>query len=351
MAVLSSSLDLNEVQTRFYEHLSRPLGADHAALCVSKPGRAQDYDWMVAQIPQAFFAHYSELAGEDFVLRSVVRHRNMVLRDSEMVSRTELKRSPLYAHCRNLGMPMEYVMAVLLDQGLDWHGGLTLYRDSQRHPFTDDERIFLQRLTPMLASTLRNCRLLGKVAQSGQLLEALCRQNDFELVVLNPPSTEVMRTSRATELLERWFLRLECSHSGLPIALLGQLGQLVATGGPVVFGQDTLVREKGTRRLVTTFVPLPPQDGKQLWALVLQESSIIPEKWRKQLTEREVEAVEAVMQGWDNQTISSELQCALDTVKVHLRHSYSKLGVGSRAKLISAASELNGEIHRLGVGG
>jgi hypothetical protein len=87
METLTSSLDLNEVLSRSYKVLSRMLVADYAAFCVSKPGRPTEYDWAVAKMPEAFFASYHELAGEDFVRLAVVKSPNKVLRDSEMLSR------------------------------------------------------------------------------------------------------------------------------------------------------------------------------------------------------------------------------------------------------------------------
>lgn len=340
-AVLSSSLNLQEVLGAFYEGLSRQvLMADHAALCVSKPNRALGYDWVVAQMPETFFARYAEMASEDFVLRSVVRQRNTVLRDSEMLSRTDLKKSTLYELCKRFGVRLECVMAVLLDVGLNWHGGLTLYRDSEKQPFTAEERILLQRLTPALASTMRNCRLLGKVPGRGPLLEMLFHQKSFELVVLSPPVAEVMRTPRATKLLEQWFHPLECEGTGLPIELLARLAELHASGGVVAFGQDSLVRERGGRSLVMTLVPLPPQDGRRLWAWMFQEVSIVPEIWRELLTPQQVKVVEGVLQGWENQSIADELHCTVDTVKTHMKAIFEKLGVGSRAKLICVAWEL-----------
>jgi DNA-binding CsgD family transcriptional regulator len=337
-SVLSSSLNLQEVLGAFYEGLSRQvLRADHAALCVSQPGSAPGYEWVVAQMPETFFARYSEMASEDFVLHSVAKHRNTVLRDSDMLSRTELKKSALYAQCKKLGVRLECVMAVLLDVGLNWHGGLTLYRDSEKQPFTAEDRIFLHCLTPALASTMRNCRLLGKVAGHGPLLEELFHQKDFEVVVLSSPTVEVMRTPRATKLLAQWFHPLECDHAGLPVELLARLVPLNASGGVVAFGQDSLVRERGGRSLVMMLVPLPLQDGRQVWAWIFQEDSIVPEKWRKRLTRQEVKVTEGVLQGWDNQTIAHELRCSVDTVKTHLKHIYAKLGIEGRSKLISSS--------------
>jgi DNA-binding CsgD family transcriptional regulator len=340
MGALSSSLSLTATLRNAYEVLSRLLAADYAAICVSKPGQPAEYDWAVARMPPEFFARYREIAHEDFVRRAVVARPNQVLRDSEMVSREQLRRSALYEYCRELKMPLEYVMAVMLDMGLDWHGGFTLYREASQQPFTDSERAFLQRLTPVLASTVRNCRLLGEVAERGQLLDALFHHQGVESLVLAPPATEVMRTEHATELLRRWFTSAECGRHGLPAVLVERLARLASGRGLAVPGQDTWERQWPDRSLRVTFVQLPEQQGRRLWALLLKEvlhTVPVPEQWRAKLTAREAQVVECVLQGWDNQLCAQHLGCTVYTLRTHLKRTYSKLGIGSRAKLIASA--------------
>lgn len=342
MEALSSSLNLHEVLTRSYDILSRLLVADYAAICVSKPGHPSDYDWVVTKMPPQFFAHYPELAHEDFVRRAVIQRPNTVLRDSEMVSREELERSPFYTLCRELRMPLEHVMAVLLDVGYDWHGGFMLYRE-RRRPFSTQQRHFLQQLTGTLASTVRNCRQLGMAQERGQLLEALFHHEVLDSIVLVPPETELYRTPRVTELVHRWFSPIECGRHGLPTPWLERLAQLAPGEEPARFGQDIWERVVENRCLRVTFVRLPRQGGRQPWALLLEEvlPVSIPSQWKEKLTQRERQVVELILQGVDNQTIANELHCALDTVKTHLKKIYLKLAVPSRAKLLSAASELN----------
>jgi DNA-binding CsgD family transcriptional regulator len=341
MEALTSSLELPSVLSRVYSVLEQLLPADYAALCISKPGRPTDYDWMVAQMPPAFFARYHEIAAEDFVRGAVVRQPNTVLRDSEMVPRPVLERSLFYQRCRELGMPLEHVMAVLLDVGLDWHAGFMLYRD-RPHPFSERERALLQRLAPVLTGKVRNCRMLQEVAGRGQCLEELFHHQGSESIVLAPPSTEVMRTAHATALLEKWFAPLERASHGLPAVLVEHLKRLVGADGTQVVGvPDTWERMRLEERLKVTFVPLPEHAGRKLWALVLQEVSHgmnMPSAWREVLTPQQVEVVARVLLGWDNQLIADDLGCKLSTVKKHLQRIFDKLGVSSRAALISLAT-------------
>ncbi|AKJ05377.1 Transcriptional regulator, LuxR family protein [Archangium gephyra] len=319
-----------------HDVLARLLPADYAALCVSRPGHTAEYDWMVAQMPPAFFARYPEMAAEDFVRGAVSKQPNIVLRDSEMVSRQALERSLFYRHCRELGMPLEHVMAVRLDVGRDWHAGFMLYRERPR-PFSEENRALLQRLVPVLTGTVRNCRMLDQVASRGQLLESLFHHQGSECVVLAPPAREVMRTAHATELLERWFTPPELASQGLPQVLLEQLKRLVAAEKDLARGvPDTWARMS----LKVTFVRLPELGGRTLWALVLQEVSHapgMPSAWRERLTPRQVEVVERVLRGWDNKLIAEDLGCAKATVTKHLYRIFNKLGVNNRATLISLA--------------
>lgn len=348
LTALTSSLNLHEVLTASYEVLSQMLVADYAAICVSKPDRPIEYDWEVVKMPEAFFARYSELAGDDFVRRAVMGSPNKVLRDSEMLSRAELKRSPLYRYCRELKMPLEYVMAVLLDMGCDWHGGFTLYREGKRRPFSNGEQRFLQHLTPALASTVRNCRMLSAVAERGQLLEALFHHEGFESVVVVLPGTELMRTDHLTALVQKWFSTMELGRLGLPREWLDRVALLDAAGGLIQPGQDTWERQRWGQSLKVLFAPLPRQEGRRPWALLLQEArhvslEPVPRDWHQLLTPQEIRVVEWMLRGVDNQSIAEQLGLSVNTVKTHLKNIYLKLVVPGRAKLILAAQELNAQ--------
>ena len=341
MEALTSSLELPEVHSRAHGVLSQLLRADYVVLCVSKPGQPSSYDWMAAQMPAALFACYPEMVAEDFVRDAVARRPNVVLRDSEMVPRSELERSPLYRHCRELGMPLEHVMAVRLDVNPDWHGSLTLYRE-RRQPFSERDQALLQRLTPILASTVRHCRMFGEVSTRARLLEEISHSQGKEYLVLAPPSTEKLRTAHAAELVGKWFAPSECGPSGLPTVLLERLAWLVRVGKEAEPGSDIWDRQGPERDLRVTFVPLPEQDGQRLWALVLQEiphALPLPADWRLRLTPREAEIVECVLQNWDNKLIAHHFGLAVNTVKKHVYRSFNKLGVDRRSALVWWAAQ------------
>jgi len=343
---LTSSLHLSEVFSNAEDVLFQLLPADYMALCVSRPGRQGDYDWWATKMPAPFLARYSELAEDDFVRSAVVRRPNLVLRDTEMVpQRKVLERSRWYRYCRELGMPLEHVMSVLLDVKGGVHGGLTLYRE-RRRPFSKRDQARLQGLTPLLTHTVRNCRMYGEVAARGQMLDAFFHHRGVRCLVRDSPFIEEMRTPSTTGLLKRWFHPSELGPSGLPTEWVERLAMLAARGGDGRLGWDTWEREGEVRGLAdqdlrVTFTRLPERDGQRLWALEFQEiprAIPVPESWHQRLTEREVEVVSYVLKGWDNQLIAGHLGLALGTVKKHLQNIFDELGMDSRTALICRAA-------------
>jgi DNA-binding CsgD family transcriptional regulator len=245
-------------------------------------------------------------------------------------------------------------MAVLLDVGRDWHGGFTLYRESPRRPFSKTEQHFLQHLTPALAGTVRNCKLLGEVSERGELLEALYQHQACESIVLVPPARELMRTAHFTRLVQKWFAPMELGRHGLPAVLWERLSQLTSLAGFIPEGLDSWERWGSDRGLRVTFVQLPEQQGRRPWALVLQEvplrpeGVLVPQQWRRRLTPQELKVVEWMLLGVDNQSLAEQVGLSVNTVKTHLKKIYFKLAVPSRAKLILAAQELNSSLSKAG---
>jgi DNA-binding CsgD family transcriptional regulator len=338
MDALTSSQDLSEVLTRVYGVLSRLLAADYAAICISKPGRLADYEWLVAAMPPEYFERYHELAAEDFVRQAVMRQPHLALRDT---SHEEVEQSLAGHGTRELGMPLDHMMAVLLDVGRDWHGGFMLYRD-RRQPFSDQERALMQRITPVLTRIVRHCRQMGEEKERGKILEHLIRLQGVETITVSLPAAERMRTPGATKLLEAWFTPEERGPRDLPAALLERL-ELLASGrkhGGIEPG-NTWLREGLEKSLRVTFVPIPEQGNGRLWAMLFQEVAnwaTVPHAWRDLLTQREQQVAECVLRGWDNQLIKEHLKCSLGTVKKHLQRVFDKLGVDSRAALIHKAT-------------
>ncbi|MDB4981780.1 MAG: Transcriptional regulator, LuxR family protein [Myxococcales bacterium] len=339
---LGSSLDIAVVLARAYPALLRLVDADAAALGVSPPGHPEGFEWLVADLPSAFFAAYAELAPHDFVRDAVTRRPNVVLRDGDMLSRRDLEANVMYRHAQEVGAPLEQVMAVMLHVDDQWQSGLSVYRD-RRRPFAARERAALQEATPALANAVRNCRLFGAAASWEAATRALLEDRGAAAVLVKAPGVETGRTARAATLIERWFAPHERRPGHLPPPLAEALARATATDA-ISPTRATWSKPGQDATLVVSFLPLSPGvTGEATWVLLLQETSAtipVPPAWRARLTPREQEVCAAILRGWDNCVVAAELGCAEDTVKRHLLNVFDKLGVSSRAALIARAAVL-----------
>lgn len=345
LAELFGSLELTDVLSRAHEHLARLVPADHGAHCVSRPEGASAYDWVVSQMPAAFFGEYSAMVPHDFVRAAVAEAPNLVLRDSEMLSRKEIEESYLYRHCRAVGMNVEHVMAVMLaDNGSSWHGGLVLYRD-YRLPFSGRERAILQHLSGYFTAAMRNCKKFGELERRGSLLDTLLSARNFEGIVFNAEGREIARSAGFGNLMAKWFHSAEYGPRGLPKIITdqfvpaGQILRVDALPKPWWRQGNTISSFLAHVDLRICLTPLTPTSGT--FALTMEEVPQlvpIPPMWHTILSASELRTVERIC--WDNALIASDLGISDQTVKKHLSRSFDKLGVSSRAALIHAAWRL-----------
>jgi DNA-binding CsgD family transcriptional regulator len=337
LEALGSSLDIRVVLDRAYPLLLELVPADYGALGVSSSGRPEDYEWIVARMPTAFFAAYPQMAGHDFVRRSVQRQPNVALRDEDMIARADLEKSVFYQHAREVGVTLEHVMAVMLHVDDRWQSGLSLFRENRR-PFSERERSALQRVTPAIAQAVRNCHTFEAAADWAAGLENMFHRRGSCAILVAPPANEVARTPGVTALLEKWFAPHERPVGRLPDPLVA----LLARASSPFAGDDArrLTRSRDDAALQITFFALEGRTGRARAMLVLDEIATavaVPAAWRARLTSRELEVTAGVLRGWDNRLIASEIHCLEGTVKKHLQHIFDKLGVKSRTALVAQA--------------
>lgn len=339
---LFGSLDVADVLGKAHGRLAHLVPADHGALCVSRPEGSSTYDWVVAEMPLAFFAEYAAMVPHDFVRATVAEHPNRVLRDTEMLSRQEIEESYLYRHCRSIGMNVEHVMAVMLaEKGSSWHGGLVLYR-SKPVPFSDRERAILQHLSRYFTAAVRNCKKFGELERRNSYLDSLLSTRSFEGVVFDADGHEIVRTVGSEALIHKWFHATELGPRGLP-RLVTELwlnaGMSWRKESPPKAwwrSGQTISPALAHLELRLNLMCLPNANGA--FAITMEEIPQlvpIPAPWYALLSPSELRTVERVC--WDNALIASDLGISDQTVKKHLSRSFDKLGVSSRAALIHAA--------------
>lgn len=345
LAELFSSLNLTEVLGNAHGLLAQLVPTDHGAMCVTRPEGASAYDWVVAEMPAAFFGEYAAMVPHDFVRAAVAESPNMVLRDTEMLARRELEESFLYRHCRSVGMKVEHVMAVMLaDRGSSWHGGLVLYR-SRRIAFSDRERAILQHLARYFTAAVRNCKKFGELERHSGIVDSLLSARNFEGIVFDMAGHEVTRTMGLSKLIAKWFSSSELGPQGLPHMIIekwvpaGISFREVALPKPWWRDGHTISPTLAHLELRMNIVPLLMD--RDLFAVTMEEVPQLvplPPMWHKILSVGEQRTVERAC--WDNALIASDLGISDQTVKKHLSRSFDKLGVPSRAALIHAAWRL-----------
>jgi LuxR family maltose regulon positive regulatory protein len=90
-----------------------------------------------------------------------------------------------------------------------------------------------------------------------------------------------------------------------------------------------------TRRLLAAFPVAEPEQTDPPQAQAPTSGLVEP------LSERELEVLQLIAEGLTNQEIADRLFLSLNTVKVHTRNIYGKLGVSSRTQAVAKAQRLD----------
>ncbi|HYH96343.1 response regulator transcription factor [Hyalangium sp.] len=214
------------------------------------------------------------------------------------------------------------------------------FQREREHTFTEQERARLQTLSTNLKERVRGKEAVSSSPEVPSFLDTFFLP---EAIVLTLPPMVVSQTLRATELLKTWFAPVELGPQGLPVVLLERLRAFASAPQGAGDPQEIWERQGLDRRLKVAFRRMQEQEGRKLWALFLHEEVrveelAVPQPWREVLTSREVQVMEGVLKGWDNELLAEHLKCSVGTVKKHVQRIFDKLGVGSRSALIEKAA-------------
>ncbi|WP_437567687.1 helix-turn-helix transcriptional regulator [Sorangium sp. So ce542] len=333
---LVAARDVNDLLGDAFSLLLPLVGADCAALATTSLERGAKLDWVEKGLPEAFFGAYERMESSDFVLTAVQSSPGVVLRDDQMIDRKALQRNELYQWSRELGAPIEQVMAVMLPVDTGFRSGLSLYRARPR-PFSLRDQVVLQELTQSISHAVSNCWLSAKAARWPQVLDALLEGGTHAIVLVRSSGWELDRTAGAAGLLDRWFEPAERVAGSLPRPLLAGLAKAQAAWRMGAEGARPWKRARTGVSLRVKFLALSEPRGEPSWALVLREVPDVPPV-PKALAEKLTECERAVASragcGWDDKTIAQAVKNAPGTVKKQLRSIYDKLGVRDRRKLM-----------------
>ena len=174
-------------------------------------------------------------------------------------------------------------------------------------------------------------RLIGEAADGESGLRLARRlQPDLILLDLNMKGMdglETLRRLRADEDLDARVVMLTVSDAEADVLAAlraGADGYLLKDMEPEEILD--LLREAMRGRLV-----ISPQ-LTELLARALRESPVPRDPDQADLTPREREILALIAKGWSNKLIARELDLAVGTVKVHVKHILKKLGLKTRVE-------------------
>jgi LuxR family maltose regulon positive regulatory protein len=88
------------------------------------------------------------------------------------------------------------------------------------------------------------------------------------------------------------------------------------------------------QRLLAIFPDIEPE------RIAVSQTQSPKSEWVEPLSERELDVLQLISQGLTNQETAIQLYLSLNTVKVHTRNIYSKLGVNNRTQAVARARTL-----------
>ncbi|WP_144276226.1 response regulator transcription factor [Demequina sp. NBRC 110053] len=115
-------------------------------------------------------------------------------------------------------------------------------------------------------------------------------------------------------------------------------GDTLVNAVRVVAAGEALLAPEVTRRVIERFSAHRPSDGNAAEAdHVSAEDYVPPPEAIGDLSEREVEVLQLMARGMSNQEIAQELWVSPTTVKTHVSHILTKLGVRDRVQAVVEA--------------
>lgn len=224
--------------------------------------------------------------------------------------------------------------AVLTVDGAGW-GVVNLLRGDGEPDFTDAELEFIDAAAPVAADKLRTASVLhGPGGDAGPVV------GGTGVVVFDPGGTVVSMTGEARALLGR-FASADALASGgelMPpeayIVVARARAQARGVAGPEPFSRavvadvrlslraSTTVRSDGSEG--QTVLLVAPARSVEVLPLIVDAYGV---------TDREAQVLAMLLRGDSPTEIAGRLYISVNTVRVHVRNLYTKLGVTSRGEL------------------
>jgi len=217
-------------------------------------------------------------------------------------------------------------------------GTLTLLRGPRR-PWTDPESLRFEVLRPLL-SQLLECAASAEIhAAARRRLESAAEAASTPILLVRPTGVVLYANRAASALLSARAPLVVESEDGRETSLATWISRL---GAGAAAGEKRRVTLADGRALEASVARFEDDEQDDVAVLTLRvQSALSLEDVRGRLATRgvsgrEADVVGAVLDGLRNAEIARRLFITEWTVKDHLKHVFSKLGVSSRSGLLKA---------------
>jgi DNA-binding CsgD family transcriptional regulator len=230
---------------------------------------------------------------------------------------------------------------------------LTLCRRSPA--YTERERALLNLIHPHLSLSYNNAEYLERATQTGRELRAVVESAPLGYAYLAGDGQITWATTQARELWRLFYPNEATNEAGVPTPVLGWLrNSLARAAADKLPPMDDALTALGSNAKLETRL-LPSSLGG--FILAVEERPLSPQPRSRplpQLSERENEVLQWMVEGKRNAEIASILVISERTVEKHVAQILVKLSVENRATAIVTAMKLCAEsqslLHSSGAG-
>lgn len=279
----------------------------------------------------------------------------VVLSDS-ILPLAELRRTAFFDEVMR-PQDLGHAAMIGLSQKADFGVGFCLNRGPRQGPYTEQERYFLERLTPHLMRTVQlgfqlgtyealqrmEYRTLDRIAVGVALLDRKAG------VLFVNQALRSMAIEGALNLRNQRLSSYSAAHAKrldelIQSAFRGSAGATMAIPHPSDGRSVTLLVSSIRSRDIDRFASLDMRDAAAMvFVLDPAVSTTMPSEWVMDaygLTLAEARVALHAASGSSVIQIGAQLKISPNTVKTHLRRVFSKLGIGSKAELAGIIASL-----------
>jgi DNA-binding CsgD family transcriptional regulator/PAS domain-containing protein len=275
-------------------------------------------------VPDSFLARYEQEGRvHDPVLRRLKASRSTISSDLDLSAR-QWRGGPLFELVRSAGIARTIQAPLVI--GGELTGTLNVAGSTRQGAFTGRDRERLALLGRHMALALARSEREGELGRRCAILEAGLDSMSVPLIV-SDLEREILFVNRAAE------------------ALVAADGERVASA--ICLNTDELASDGADRRVATWATPaLTVRSIRAAPTIVVsfaQRAPALAAAPLAILSPREREIVELVARGLSNDEIAALASISRNTVKHHLKRTFQKLRVRSRAELAARAAAAGDE--------